>query len=148
MKYHIKKKVENTISKKDERKSYLHLDDRRLSIIVFSLFFSWTLAFPFQGQILYSLTEQFNLSPEKMIFSAVTAHFIGLFLCGFFIKSIKDAKQLMIGSIIFCIFASCIFFFPPSSIWLVAIILSSFLSGSCVGAWGFFSKMERLKMSV
>lgn len=128
----------------------ININDRRLSVIVFSLFFSWMLAFLFEGQILYSLADEFSLTPDLMIFGAIAAHFAGLFFCGFFIKSMKAAKRLMMGSIAFCILASYVFFFPPSLLWTAAIISSSVLTGSCVAAWGFFLKRgtpknERIK---
>lgn len=140
MKHYINKKGKSTVIEKNERESYFYLDDRRLSIIVFSLFSSWILAFLFQGQILYSFIEQFDLSPEKMIISPIIAHFIGLFSCGFFIKSIKSAKYFLIGVIIASIILSLIFFLPPSFLWMIAIILASLLSGGFLAAWGFFFK--------
>ncbi len=126
------------------------INDRRLSVIVFSLFFSWLLAFPFEGQILYPLADYYQAEPHMMVFGAVAATFGGLFSCGFFIKSIKAAKRLMLGSIIFCIAGSGVFLFPPSGLWLAAIVSSSFLAGGCVAAWGFYlwsgtPKNERIK---
>ena len=61
----------------------LKIGERRLSIIVFLLFFSWVLAFPFEGQILYSLAEQYQIEPHTMVFSAIAATFLGLFFGGF-----------------------------------------------------------------
>jgi len=132
------------------RTLHINMDERRLSVIVFSLFFSWLLAFPFEGQILYTLADTFDILPDLMIFSAIAVHFAGLFLCGFFIKSMKAAKWLILCSLAFCILASCIFFFPPSFLWTVAIVSSSFLAGGCVAAWGFYFKSgtpknERIK---
>ena len=126
------------------------INDRQLSVIVFSLFFSWLLAFPFEGQILYALADYYQAEPHMMVFGAVAATFGGLFSCGFFIKSIKAAKRLMLGSIIFCIAGSGVFLFPPSGLWLAAIVSSSFLAGGCVAAWGFYlwsgtPKNERIK---
>jgi DNA-binding CsgD family transcriptional regulator len=129
---------------------HINMDERRLSVVVFSLFFSWLLAFPFEGQILYSLVGTFDLLPDGMIFGAIAVHFAGLLLCGFFIKTMKAAKRLMLSSIAFCILASGVFFFPPSFLWTPAIVSSSFLAGSCVAAWGFYFKSgtpknERIK---
>lgn len=59
------------------------LTERSLSVVVFALLFSWMLAFPFEGQILYSLTGEYGLTPDAMILSAVAVHCAGLFLCGF-----------------------------------------------------------------
>lgn len=119
---------------------HINLDGRRLSIMVFSLFFSWMLAFPFQGQILYSLADKYKFKPDQMIFSAMAAHFWGLFFCGFLINSIKSAKQLIRVSIISCFILSLVFFFPPSSLWFVAIIFSGILAGASLSAWGYYFK--------
>ena len=101
------------------------INDRRLSVIVFSLLFAWLLAFPFEGQILYALADYYQVEPHIMVFGAVAATFGGLFSCGFFIKSMKAAKRLMLGSIIFCVAGSGAFLFPPSGLWLAAIVSSS-----------------------
>gem|GEM_PF-6461491 len=55
----------------------IHIDERRLSIIVFALLFSWMLAFPFEGQVLYAQTRQYGIAPHTMVFMAVAAHFCG-----------------------------------------------------------------------
>lgn len=126
------------------------IDERGLSIIVFALFFSWLLAFPFQGQILHALLNSRQLPAGGFIFGTIAAHLAGLFLCGFFIKTALMAKRLMLCSIITCIFASAIFFLPPSFLWMTALLLASFLSGACVAAWGIYFKIctpknEKLK---
>lgn len=142
--------VENMIKDGNRPEFNISINYRNLTIIIFSLFSSWTLSFSFQGQILYSLCEQFNFPTGKMIFNAMIALFIGLFISGYFIKSIKLAKYAMIVSINVCVFSSLIFFFPPSSLWMVAIILCGFVSGIITGSWGFFfkdgtPKSERIK---
>ncbi len=124
--------------------------ERSLSIIVFSLFFSWLLAFPFEGQALYAITYRFNIDARTMIFGSIAAHFIGLFLCGFFIKTMKQTKYLMIFSIIFCMVSSLLFFFSPSILWNILLFAASFMAGLCVAAWGFYFKYytspnERIK---
>lgn len=127
-----------------------HIDNRKISIIVFSLFFSWLLAFPFEGRILYALANYYNTSAHQFVFGTMSAHFAGLFLCGFFVRTTQRARTLMLFSLVFCIAASSIFFFPPSLIWTVALFVASLLAGGCVAAWGFFlrsstPKNERLK---
>ncbi len=126
------------------------IKERRLSVIVFSLFFSWLLAFPFEGQVLYAISGIFDADAYSIILASMTAHFIGLFSIGFFIKSIKQIRFLMISSIIFCIVGSIPFFFPPSALWAVSLILCSLIAGFCVAAWGYYFKSytpsnERIK---
>lgn len=116
------------------------INNRRLSVIVFSLFFSWLLAFPFEGRILYALADHYNISAHSFVFGTMAAHFAGLLICGFFIRSMQTAKRLMLFSIAFCIVASGAFFRPPSFLWTVALLSSAFLVGCCVAAWGFYFK--------
>ncbi len=116
------------------------VNNRRLSVIVFSLFFSWLLAFPFEGRILYALADYYNISAESFVFGTMAAHFAGLLACGFFVRNMRTAKKLMLFSIAFCIAASGVFFRPPSFLWTAALILAAFLVGCCVAAWGFYFK--------
>jgi hypothetical protein len=80
------------------------LDGRILSIIVFSLFFSWLLAFPFEGQVLYAISARHNITPHAMLFGSIAAHFLGLISSGFVVKSLKTRNRtnlFPISSIIF-----------------------------------------------
>lgn len=128
----------------------LEINHRRLSVIVFSMFFSWLLAFPFEGRILYALTDYYNIPTGSFVFGTLAAHFAGLLACGFFVRNMRTAKRLMLFSIAFCIAASAVFFLPPSFLWRLALISAAFLVGCCVAAWGFYfkgctPKNERIK---
>jgi DNA-binding CsgD family transcriptional regulator len=114
------------------------LNDRQLSVIVLSLFASWMLAFLFEGRILYALARDSNQPVGALIFSGMAAHFAGLFLGGFLIKTRRAARRLFLCSFAFFIAATAVFFFPPSGWWLPAIISSSLLAGGCVAAWGHY----------
>ena len=123
---------------------------RRLSVVVFSLFFSWLLAFPFEGRILYALADYYRISSHAFVFGTMAAHFAGLLICGFFVRNMRAAKKLMLFSIAFCIAASGVFFRPPSFLWAAALLSAAFLVGCCVAAWGFYfkgctPKNERIK---
>lgn len=115
----------------------LHVDNRSLSIIVFATFFAWMLSFPFEGQVLYAIADRYAFDPRALIFEAIAAHLVGLFGCGFFIKTMRAAKNLMLYSIVFCIASSTLFFFAPSAAWQL-LLPASLLAGACVAAWGFF----------
>ncbi|MDX9872115.1 MAG: helix-turn-helix transcriptional regulator [Clostridia bacterium] len=128
----------------------MNMNKRILTVVVFALQFAWVLAFPFEGQILYALGAYYGLDASSMALSAVTACFAGLFVCGFFIKTALAAKRMMQGFCIYSFLVSFVFFFPPSPLWTAALISSTFLSGACVAAWGFFLKWgtpsnERIK---
>lgn len=116
------------------------IDDRRLSVIVFSMFSSWLLSFAFEGQVLYALSGSYNIDVYGMVFGAAAAHFAGLFSCGFFIKKMKSVKKLMIFSIAFCIAGSMPFFFAPSILWDICLFSMSYFAGMYIAAWGFFLK--------
>jgi len=129
---------------------HINLDERKLSVLVHSLFSSWMLAFLFEGQIFYSLADTNKIDPAVMVFCGVAAIFAGLLLCGLFIKTKKAAKRLFLYSYLFFIAVSVIFFFPPSVFWTAGIIVGSFLAGGCVAAWAFYLKSgtpknERIK---
>ncbi len=124
---------------KGSRKIF-EIDDRRLSVIIFSLFFSWLLAFPFEGRILYALTDFHQISVRSFVFGTMAAHLTGLLACGFFVRNMQTAKKLILFSISFCIAASTVFFAPPSFLWSAALYSAAFLVGCCVAAWGFYFK--------
>lgn len=100
-------------SKQPHKKFDISLNERTSSIIVFSLFFSWLLAFPFEGQILYTLLDYYQIETHTIVFGAIAATFAGLFSCGFFVKNMKAAKRLMLSSILFCIASSIVFISHP-----------------------------------
>ena len=136
--------------RQSHRRLLKNLDERKLSVLVHSLFSSWMLAFLFEGQIFYSLADVYKIDPENMVFYSVGAIFAGLLLCGMVIKTKKAAKTLFLYSYLFFIAVSVFFFFPPTLLWIIGIIASSFLAGGCVAAWGFYLKSgtpknERIK---
>ncbi len=123
----------------------IDMDDRKLSVMVMSLFSSWMLSFLFEGQILYSFTDNFDLNIDLMVFGGVASILAGLFICGFIIKTKKDVKRIFLASLIFFIASSFVFFLSPSFLWTSVIIISSFLSGICTAAWGFYFKSSTPK---
>lgn len=115
----------------------LRIGNRGLSIVVFATFFAWLLAFPFEGQILYSLAEAHTIDPRFLIFGSIAAHLLGLFCGGFFVQTMRAAKNLMLYSIVICIASSACFFFSPSTAWY-SLLPASCLAGACVAAWAHF----------
>jgi DNA-binding CsgD family transcriptional regulator len=126
------------------------INNRSLSIMIFSLYFSWLLAVPFEGQVLYAFGNKYELNVSLMVFGSIAVHFIGLISSGFFIKSENNARTFMLFSIVFVIIGNSVFFFSPSFFWYASLVITSFLAGGSVAAWGFFYKKftpynERLK---
>jgi DNA-binding CsgD family transcriptional regulator len=123
---------------------------RRLSVLVFSLLFAYLLSFVFEGQVLYSLANYFQVPSTAFIFPAIVAHFIGLFSCGFFVKTPQAAKKVMLYGMGICFICTIPFFFSVSFLWTVSLIVSALVSGFMVAAWGYFLKTctpknERIK---
>lgn len=123
---------------------------RRVSVIAFSLLFAYLLSFVFEGQVLYCLTDYYQVSSTTFIFAAIVAHFIGLFSCGFFARTPAAAKKTMLYSIGISLVASLPFFFPVSFLWTVSLAVCALTSGWAVAAWGQFLKSctpknERIK---
>jgi len=115
-------------------------DNRLLLVVVFALFFSWLLAFPFEGQVLYAIANYHGVLTQSYVLGAMVAHFVGLITCGFIIKRMQMAKKLILFSIVFCAAATGVFLCPPSFLWTVALFSAAFWVGACVAAWGFYFK--------
>ena len=70
----------------------MFLNSRRLSIAAFSFSFAYLLSFLFEGQVLYSLVDLYEINASAFILAAMIAHFMGLFTCGLFVRSEGEPK--------------------------------------------------------
>ncbi|MDD4495131.1 MAG: helix-turn-helix transcriptional regulator, partial [Eubacteriales bacterium] len=113
---------------------------RILSVAVFSFSFAYLLSFLFEGQVLYGLLNHVNIPADTYILCAVIAQFLGLFTCGFFIHTQKAAKRVLWGGLLICLFVTIPFFFQPTVLWILGIIIAAYASGCAVAAWGWFLK--------
>ena len=113
---------------------------RIYSILGFAFLFAYLLSFLFEGQVLYGLLEHFNVDAPFYITGAIAAHFAGLFTGGLISKNITIARKVMIYAMWLCVFLSIPFYFRPSVLWAVGLILAGYASGCAVAAWGFFLK--------
>lgn len=123
---------------------------RRTSIVIFSLFFAWVLAFPFEGQVLYSLAEGYSMDPGPLVFTAIAAHLAGLFFCGFLVKNAVSAKKAMLVSAVVCLAGSVVFFMPLTPAFQLLVGIVSFVAGFFVSSWGYYFRSatppgERIK---
>ena len=121
-----------------------------LSILAFSLLSTYVLSFLFEGQILYGLLGIFGMSTSSNIPLAMSAQFLGLLTSGFFIKSAARAKLTMLYGTGIAFITLIPFFFAPSLLWKVGLLLGGYSSGAAIAAWGYFLKIfterkERLK---
>lgn len=113
---------------------------RILSITGFSLLFAYLLSFLFEGQVLYSMLAYNGLQDSPYILAAIVAHFTGLFSFGFFVKSPLAAKYTMLSSMGVCLLATIPFYFDPSVLWSMGLIISGYGGGCAVASWGYFLK--------
>ncbi len=113
---------------------------RILSITGFSLLFAYLLSFLFEGQVLYSMLYYHDVHDSAYILAAIVAHFAGLFSCGYLVKSPIAAKYAMLSSMGVCLIATVPFFFTPSTLWKMGLVVSGYTGGCAVASWGYFLK--------
>lgn len=128
----------------------MHNRNRINSIIAFSCLFAYLLSFVFEGQVLYSIIDAYGAQTYTYILSAIIAHFVGLFSCGHFIKTPRMARLTMAGGMMVCLLFTLPYFFAPSLLWLIGLVISGYVGGCAVAAWGFYLKAftpknERIK---
>lgn len=116
------------------------VDGRILSVAGFSFLFAYILSFLFEGQVLYSLLKMYEADASGYILAAIVAHFAGLFSCGYLVKSPIAAKYVLLGGMGVCLIVTAPFFFFPSALWAIGLIVSGFVSGCAVASWGYFLK--------
>jgi len=126
------------------------LPGRILSVVGFSLLFAYIMSFLFEGQVLYSLLELHEAEAPGYILAAIIAHLGGLFSCGYLVKSPTATKHALLCGMGACLPATAPFFFAPSVLWAVGLIVSGYLTGFAVASWGYFlwaftPKNERIK---
>lgn len=121
-------------------KHFKSLNARRISIVGFSFLFAYILSFQFEGQVLYSVLELWEIKSSDYILVSTIAHFMGLLTCGLFVKSSIAAKKAVIASVGISLAAGIPFFFRPSILWMLALIVSGYASGCAVAVWGYYLK--------
>lgn len=121
-----------------------------LSVAGFSFLFAYILSFLFEGQVLYGLLELWEAAAGGYIVAAIVAHFAGLFSCGYLVNSPLAAKYMLLGGMGVCLIMTVPFFYSPSELWAIGLVISGFASGCAVASWGYFlkaftPKSQRLK---
>lgn len=111
-----------------------------LFVVGFSLPFAYLLSFLFEGRVLYSILDSFDIYFPNYIFAAIVAHFLGLFLCGWIIRSQKIIQRVMFSSIIICFLATLPFLVLPSIYWGIGLIFSGFSGGCLMSTLGHYLK--------
>lgn len=117
------------------------LSSRVVSVGGFSLLFAYILAFLFEGRVLYSVLEYHGLDENNLILSGIIAHFIGLFTCGFFVRTLAAAKRTVLAGMAVSLACTIPFFFNPSPLWLPLLFIASYSAALAVASWGYFLKV-------
>ena len=114
---------------------------RVVSVAGFSLLFAYILSFLFEGRVLYSVMEYYGAPEKNLILSAIVAHFAGLFTCGFFVRSLRRAKQTVLAGMTVSLFCTVPFYFKPSALWFVSLVTAGYASACALASWGYFLKV-------
>lgn len=117
---------------------------RILSVLSLSMFYGWLMSLPFEGKVFYAIAERQCTHSEiyDLLQLALLFQFIGLLLCGLFIKNSKTAKKVTFIFTAFCILGSFVFFIPYSLLWHISIAIVSMCGGFIVGGWGVWLQSE------
>ena len=107
-------------------------------MVAFSLEFGWLLSFLFEGQVLYGLAEHFHVRPDAYVLAAIMAHVVGLFGCGFFVRSPRAARNVSLGGLLVCFLSALPFYAAPSPLWFAGAICGAVSAGCAVACWGSF----------
>lgn len=110
------------------------------SALPLALFSGYMLAFVFEGPAFYSMAQYYSANPSGFIMLAIAGEFLGLLCGGLLIKTGRAAKRMMLGSMASCFAFTCVFFVPPSGLWMAAMAVCAFASGCVNAAWGYFLK--------
>jgi len=104
------------------------------------LLFAYLLSFVFEGQVLYGLSDYLQVSSATLVFPAIIAHFVGLFGCGFVVKTPRAAKRTMLYGMGISLLFSIPFFCHAPYLWTGSLVVCALSSGCAVAAWGYFLK--------
>lgn len=110
------------------------------SIAGFSFLAAYMLSFLFEGQVLYGLLTVCGDNCPRFVLSAILAHFVGLACAGFFVKSARRAKAVMLVGMSATFVATLPFFFGFSHLWITGLIVAGFSLGCAVASWGYFMR--------
>ncbi len=99
------------------------------SIAGFSFLAAYMLSFLFEGQVLYGLLTVCGDNCPRFVLSAILAHFVGLACAGFFVKSARRAKAVMLVGMSATFVATLPFFFGFSHLWITGLIVAGFSLG-------------------
>ncbi len=113
---------------------------RMRSVLPPALFFAYVLSIVFEGAAFYNLADYYSVDPTRLVLAAGVSMFLGLLGGSLAVKSGQVAKRVMLFGEVMCLCLSCVFFFKPSTLWMIAIAFSALVAGASMASWGHFLK--------
>lgn len=117
-------------------------DHRIILIILISCVGGWILSVPYEGQLVYSLADRFQLDSFWLLTGSLVMQILGLVTGGLLIRNIKASKRALTISIPVCILCTAAFLFPISELWVVSLLVCSMGAGVCIASCGFFIRIS------
>lgn len=111
-------------------------------IASFALLFGWILALPYEGPVMYGLSEGTDIDATLLNLLSVLLHFIGLFSARTITKNVYSAKRLVLLSLLICFIGSLLIPFIPYTCWYIILPLISCFSGMFVTTYAHFIKKD------
>lgn len=123
---------------------------KRMAVLSFSLFFSWIMIFPFDGQILQRLTSEQGLDGSSLMMLGIAGQGLGLLSGGFLLNTAGRAAKLLPYAILSCLVGTLLFFSGSIAVMLGVMAITSFIAGLYVAGFSYylrklFSAEERFR---
>lgn len=109
-----------------------------LSVLLFSLFFAWVLAFPFGGILIKKLVIGKQINLMALILGGFFSVFTGLLVTHLWIKNIRQARIAILFSLTVCLLMSFLYFSSNHILWFHALYISGIFAGCFASSYGFF----------
>ena len=112
--------------------------NRTRSILAFTCFSAWLIAFPYEGKVLYALLARAGVESGVWITAAIAAHLAGLLACMLFVRSLSGARRMLLLSAAVCLGGTALFVFSAPLLLIITLLIISFFAGLFICAWSWF----------
>ena len=112
--------------------------NRTRSILAFTCFSAWLIAFPYEGTVLYALLARAGVDSGVWITAAIAAHLAGLLACMLFVRSLSGARKMLLLSAAVCLGGTALFVCSSPLLLKITLLTISFFAGLFICAWSWF----------
>ncbi len=123
-------------------KKFFPHDHGTTAIAVLSLLGAWIVTVPYEGQILYTLAENFNIDSYELLKTSLIMQAIGLLAGGFLLKTMNISKWMLLIALPLCMLCTGLFCIPSYWVWIISLMVCSVAAGACIAACGHFFKLS------